>query len=135
MSSGNNEHLEEFMAKLLIVDEDTTSRNALARILKQAGQEVVLAADGAEAVSLYERGVFALVFSGIFMPGKEGLETIRELREKDCNARIVAVGGGSKLSSQLALNRAKELGALCTVSKPYRQEEILQVLRETLASA
>ncbi len=123
------------MAKLLVVDEDSVSGKALASILKQAGQEVVLATDGAEAVSLYERGVFALVFSGIFLPGREGLETIRELREKDRNARIVAVGGGSKLSTQLALNRARELGALCTVSKPYRQEEILRVLRENLASA
>lgn len=123
------------MAKILVVDADDVSKNLLLAILIQAGQEVVLAPDGAEAVSLYEKETFDLVFSDIFLPGKEGLETIRELREKDRNARIVGVAGGSELSSQLALNRARELGALCTVFKPYRSEEILRVLRNNLAVA
>ena len=78
------------------------SRKILAAILENNGHQVVPAADGVEAVTLYENRPFDLVFSDIFLPGKEGLETIRELRELDGNARIIGVAGGSALSSQLA---------------------------------
>lgn len=121
------------MASILVVDDDPVSREILNSILTDAGHDVSEAADGFEAVGKTQEEEFALIFLDIFMPGKEGLETIKEILEIRPGARIIAVTGGSSFTSYEPLRWAKSLGAWRTMTKPFDSVEILASIDEALA--
>src|SRR5256885_2256978 len=73
------------MARLLIIDDDVTLRQALTKHLEHAGHEVRQAADGDAGIKAYERHAADVVIVDIFMPGQGGLQTIARLR-RACRA-------------------------------------------------
>src|SRR5207244_7911602 len=81
------------MARLLIIDDDVTLRQALTRHLEHAGHEVRQAADGDAGVRAYERHAADVVIVDIFMPGQGGLQTIGRLRREWPAVKIVAMSG------------------------------------------
>lgn len=68
------------MARILIADDEEDTRTMPSVALRPAGHETVLAADGDQALRRYEVGSADVAVIDIFMPTKDGLETIRELR-------------------------------------------------------
>ncbi len=124
------------MARILIIDDDVTVRQAIRRILEKVGYEVVEASDGEEGMRLFYENPADLVITDIFMPGKEGLETIMELQGKFPNVKIIAISGGGKtdLSKSLKtdfLMMAEQLGAR-SLEKPFELEELLKMVQELL---
>ncbi len=77
------------MAKVLIIDDDVTLRQALTKHLEHAGHEVRQAADGNAGVRAYERRAADLVIVDIFMPGQGGLQTIGRLRREWPGVKIL----------------------------------------------
>ena len=71
-----------------------------------------------------------LVLTDIFMPGKEGLETILELGLLDPEVRIIAVSGGGNMGILNPLPMAAKLGALRTLSKPFSGKELVDLVEE-----
>jgi DNA-binding response OmpR family regulator len=69
------------MARVLVVDDDTGLRTFLAHALQKNGYEVREAKDGHEALAVYKDFPAEIIVLDIFMPRREGLETIRELRK------------------------------------------------------
>ena len=67
------------MAKILIIDDDASMRRTVGRILTRAGHEVAEAPDGVEGFKLFRTNRPDIVVTDIFMPNKEGIETIIEL--------------------------------------------------------
>ncbi len=65
------------MAKILIVDDDSAVQMTIRLLLERAGHNVVVAGDGRKALAVFEAGDFDLLFLDIFMPGMDGLETMR----------------------------------------------------------
>ncbi len=120
------------MAQILIIDDDSLVRRALRKLLEYAGYEVIEAADGIEGVSFYEQHEPDLIISDIFMPKKEGLETISELRSKHPKVKIIAISGGGLPNQVNFLPTAELLGAIHTLSKPFKSEELLTVIGELL---
>src|SRR5438132_3277140 len=78
------------MARLLIIDDDVTLRQALTKHLEHAGHEVRQAADGDAGIRAYERRAADVVIVDIFMPGQGGLQTIGRLRREWPAVKIVA---------------------------------------------
>ena len=68
------------MSAILIVDDDKSLRDLLSRVLQEQGHDVATAGEGNEALDLMAHTRFEMVISDIIMPGKEGMETIREIR-------------------------------------------------------
>jgi CheY-like chemotaxis protein len=98
--------------------------------LETFGYRVLCAAGGAEAVRLYEqnRQGVAVVLVDLMMPEMDGLATIRALTALDAHVRIIAVSG----TQQPALLQAPELRQVTFLPKPYRAQQLLEILRTLL---
>ena len=127
------------MARILIIDDDEQIRSLLRSILEDDGYEVAEAADGAEGVRSFRDAPGDLVITNIFMPEKDGLETIRELRREAPDLPIIAVSGGSprlRVNSTLrpnVLDAARALGAVRTFGKPFDRRELSEAVRSLVA--
>jgi DNA-binding response OmpR family regulator len=106
------------MAKILVIDDDSGVREVMARALARDGHEVVTAADGNEGLSVARREPPDLVITDIFMPEREGLDTIMELRKWRPDLRIIAISGGGHFASGDYLRVARDMGAAVTLNKP-----------------
>ncbi len=116
------------MARILVIDDDEVTRRAIGAMLEGADHEVSYAANGEQGLAFYTRSPFELVIIDLVMPIKNGLQTIRELRETYPHARIVAISGVSPEQ----LEKAEEYGALRTMVKPIESSQLLEVVDSTL---
>jgi len=79
-------------ATVLIADDSGTMRKIIIRSLNAVGiKSVVEAADGDQAVQLFQPGAFGLVLTDWNMPGKTGLEVIKEIRAMDSTVPIIMI--------------------------------------------
>jgi CheY-like chemotaxis protein len=120
------------MARLLVIDDQVYVRDVMRRILESAGHQVLLARDGEEAMRLVRREPIDLLLCDIFMPEKDGLEVIREVRREYPGMRIVAMSGGSFDGRLDVLAVTPELGADATLRKPFTPDNLCAVVEETL---
>ncbi|MBI4001864.1 MAG: response regulator, partial [Nitrospira defluvii] len=79
-----------------------------------------------------ERQPVDLILLDMFMPDKDGLETIGELRRTHPGIRIIAMSGGGFKGTVDVLHVAKMLGARQTLAKPFTREQLLEAVREEL---
>ena len=79
------------MPRILVIDDEEIVRDMLRNLLQHAGYEVTEAPDGDEGVRLYQAERPDLLITDVFMPGRNGLEVIKELREEDPDAKIIAI--------------------------------------------
>jgi PAS domain S-box-containing protein len=122
--SGGNE-------TILVVDDEDTIRFLLRDLLQAKGYRVLEAANGREALQVYEehREAIDLVILDMMMPEMGGRETYVRLRERDANIRTILSTGYAEDE------RARELmamGVKAFVQKPYRVEELAGVVRSVL---
>ncbi len=122
------------MARVLVIDDDTTIRDLLREILQDEGHEVYEAGDGEAGVQLFKLHRPELVVLDMFMPNREGLETLQEIRAEDPRSRVLAISGASGQSGFDPLGVAEMLGATRSLSKPFGARRFLEAVRELLAS-
>jgi len=120
------------MASVLVVDDDKQFRRMAKEILVQAGYEAAEAQDGQEALSLCQKGSFDLVIIDIFMPEKDGLEAINELRQDFPDIKVLAISGGVGKFQVDVLAMAKKFGAHQTITKPFDVEAFLNSVHAVL---
>ena len=118
------------MPKILIIDDEEMVRDVLRQTLEREGYDVQAAADGEKGLSLFETWKPDLVITDILMPGKEGLETIRELRAVDPDVQIIAISGGGDRGDLNFLRAASMFGAVRTLSKPISRDDLLPMVRD-----
>ena len=107
------------MARVLIIDDDVTLRQALTKHLERAGHEVRQAADGDAGIQAYKRHAADVVIVDIFMPGQGGLQTIGRLRREWPAVKILAMSGVKSAGSIDVGGHAVALGADRFVTKPF----------------
>lgn len=120
------------MSKILLVDDDTQVRKMLKITLEREGYEVAEAADGNEAVRVYDPETTDLVITDIVMPEKEGIETIMELKAVNPGVKVIAISGGGRISPEDYLKWARRFGVANTFTKPVDREELLTSVAELL---
>ena len=121
------------MARILIIDDDEAVLSVLKDTLLREGYEITEASDGVEGLKLFLEEPADLVITDIYMPEKEGLELIQDIRAASSNVRIIAMSGGSPSAPGFpTLTVADRLGADYTVEKPFTQREMLSVVRRAL---
>ena len=85
------------MARILVIDDEYYMRALVTKILERRGHEIVEATNGQEGIGFFEQGGQAdMVLTDIFMPEKDGIETLRDLRKKYPDLKIVVFSGGGK---------------------------------------
>ncbi|MBM4443420.1 MAG: response regulator [Candidatus Rokubacteria bacterium] len=131
------------MARVLVADDHDDARSIFVSVLRDAGHEVLAAADGNEAVALFEAHRPDIALIDIFMPGRDGVDVIRALRAADPSIRLLAVSAGWHLKLPMVaggtsqgdvLQDAWAAGADGTLSKPvdhrFLAAEVERLLRE-----
>lgn len=123
------------MAVIVVIDDHAALRTAMRRQLAHAGHTVFEAADGAEGVALCGTTQPDMIVCDIFMPVMEGIETIREIRRKQPGVKIIAMSGSDLRYGAHHLDAAQKLGADATLAKPWRADELLEVVERLLLKA
>ena len=111
--------------RVLIIDDDSVTRQVTEAVLAQAGYRVEALADGRQALRWLETRCAAIVITDIFMPDVDGLEIVRLVRRRCPAARVLVMSGGSHVFSQDYLPIAERLGADGTLTKPFRPADLL----------
>jgi DNA-binding response OmpR family regulator len=120
--------------RLLVIDDDNLVRAALIDMLQTAGFEVVAASNGRLGLELLDTKPVDAVITDILMPEQEGLETIREARQRFPDIRILAISGGGAGGGETQLLRfAESFGADQTLSKPFTGSQLVAAVRTLLA--
>jgi len=120
------------MARILVIDDEEMIRDMLRRTLELAGHIVGLAEDGDAGLAAQKAAAFDLVITDLIMPGKEGLETIMELRHSSPKTKIIAISGGGRGKAAGYLQLAAKLGARRTLAKPFTLPALAKVIDEVL---
>ncbi|MDN4986637.1 response regulator [Bradyrhizobium arachidis] len=127
------------MANILIVDDDPAVQLTIRLLLERAGHRVTVAGDGSKGLALFESNRFDLLFLDIFMPGMDGLETMRHVRALQPAIPIVVISGRSITPDDFAepdfLKMATKLGAVASLQKPFRADALLAMVDRCLTSA
>jgi DNA-binding response OmpR family regulator len=121
------------MARVLIIDDDVTLRQALTKHLERAGHEVRQAADGDAGIQAYKRHAADVVIVDIFMPGQGGLQTIGRLRREWPAVKILAMSGVKSAGSIDVGGHAVALGADRFVTKPFEAAALATLVDALLA--
>src|SRR5271165_161426 len=99
------------MSRILLVDDDDAFRAMVHETLARDGHEVREAPDGGRALEVYRQWPSDLIITDMFMPVKDGMETIAEFRRLNRAVKIIAVSGGGNVLPDANLKIAKALGA------------------------
>ena len=117
--------------RVLVVDDNTTSREVAVALMARWGVEVDVAVDGSDALAQLAAQPpdhFALVFMDLQMPGMDGYETTRQLRAQTRLAAL-PIYAMSAHSSHSVIDRCRALGMNGYISKPYDLPDLHAVLR------
>ena len=120
------------MSCILLVDDHAEFLAVQQQLLEEAGHTVVTATNGFKALSAVDAGVFDLVITDIIMPGKEGLETIIELRRRHPLLKVIAMSGGGRVGALSYLELAEKLGAIHTLEKPFTGAVLMEAVTTAL---
>ncbi|HEY3498390.1 MAG TPA: EAL domain-containing protein [Polyangiaceae bacterium] len=112
--------------RLLIVDDDVLLSRSLSRHLTRAGYEVVVQHEGQPALDALRRGGFDLVISDIEMPGLNGIELLRQVRDLDRDLPVVLITGAPAIDTAA---KAVEHGAFRYLTKPFELDELSKLVR------
>ena len=127
------------MARILVVDDDAAVQLTVRLLLERAGHSVVTADNGRNGLALCQTGDFDLLFLDIFMPGMDGFETMRMVRQQRPQIPIIVISG-RPISSEADtapdyLTMATKLGAISSLQKPFRPADLLAAVTDCLEAA
>ncbi|MDJ0866421.1 MAG: sigma-54 dependent transcriptional regulator [Myxococcota bacterium] len=116
--------------RILVVDDAEGIRTYLANLLELRGYQVDTAEDGRRALALLESGASPdLVLMDVMMPGLDGLETLRRIRELHPRLPVVIL---SVVGIASTIVQAMQLGAVDYLNKPFEEGELEATLRKVL---
>ncbi len=116
------------MACILVIEDEELGRFTLRKMLEAGGHEVLEAENGEQGLSRFKEGLVDLVVTDIIMPKQEGLETIRKLRHRYPETKIIAISGGDRPNGSGMLREATMLGAQGVLPKPFRKKKLLELI-------
>jgi CheY-like chemotaxis protein/anti-sigma regulatory factor (Ser/Thr protein kinase) len=117
------------MEKILVVDDDRTTRHVLQKVLAGAGFGASIAKDGMEALDLLQKRRFDLLLLDVWMPRMNGLDLLARLRSRKTRPRVVIMTSDDAPGTLLEAVRQQ---AFRYVHKPIEATALLQTVRETL---
>jgi len=111
--------------RLLVVDDDAVFREELSTLLSDWGHRVESVSSGAKAIEALESAEFDTIFSDVRMPRMNGLELLRQVRERWPRVYVVMITGFGTVEAAV---EAMKLGAFDYVRKPFRSEAVQRII-------
>ena len=116
------------MGKILFCDDEASVRDSL-RIIFKKDHQVILASNAEEAVQKVQTEEPDLIFLDIIMPGKDGLEALREIRQKQPEVPVIMLTATKTLKSAVD---AMKMGAYDYITKPFDVQELKIVVEKAM---
>ena len=107
------------MARILVIDDQESIRRIVRRALEIEKHQVMDASDGEMGMEILKRHGADVVITDIFMPGQDGIVTLRQIRKEYPDVKVIVMSGGDS-SGMLDLRKDAELlGAVKSLPKPF----------------
>ena len=123
------------MARILVIDDDVQVRGAVRRILERAGHTVEDVGNGDAGLRAHRERPADLIITDIFMPERDGIETVRELRRESPQVKIIVISGGDRTQTMDLRKDAELLGAARSLRKPFELSELVRAVAELLGES
>lgn len=123
------------MARILVIDDNSSMRDAVCEMLEQAGHVTIAAPNGQHAAQVHRAEPVDLIITDLFMPETDGLEVIFQFRQDFPDVKIIAVSGGGSRGLVELLTVAKKMGAHRAFMKPFAWEDLLAAVNELLGNS
>jgi len=129
------------MARILVVDDEPEIRDLCAVTLREAGHHVVLADNGQSALDIHRIAPQDVVLLDMFMPIKDGLETLSALRIAARPPKIIALSAGWRVTGRRhpgedaprdVLEEARARGADAVLHKPFDPDDLVRTVQKLL---
>jgi CheY-like chemotaxis protein len=120
------------LTTILVIDDEPLVLNVIENVLTLEGYSIVTACNGARGLEVLERQSVDLVITDVFMPEKEGLETVFELRSLYPDLPVIAISGGGYTKCIDPLPCLRVAGACRTMAKPFKNAELSRTVAEVL---
>ena len=117
--------------RILVIDDDRSARMLLERVLTRAGHTVVLVDTAEEGLTKLKAEPFDLLVTDKNLPGIDGLEVLRQAREKNPELQAILITG---FPTHETRTHATELGVFSYVTKPFGVHDILEICNRAIAS-
>jgi CheY-like chemotaxis protein len=117
------------MTRILVADDDNDVRTALRVALEGEGYEVETVPDGERAMQVHEKRPADVLITDLFMPERDGFETMKYFRARKPGMQIVVISGWQRGQKTDHLAVARHAGADAVLRKPFRLGELLEQLR------
>jgi EAL domain-containing protein (putative c-di-GMP-specific phosphodiesterase class I) len=128
-SSDTERKGEQTKAWVLVVDDEPELLRGVCRGLKLQGYSVTEARNGEEAVEHLSRRAFDVVVSDIVMPGMDGIQLLKEIRQHDLHVPVVLMTGAPAVSTAV---QALEYGAFHYLTKPVEADALDQIVQKAV---
>ena len=115
--------------RILVVDDETSIRDLLAKTLAMSDYDVDVAADGRAAIDRMRLNNYDLLITDVRMPGMDGLTVIREARRYKANLPVIVITGFSTESTAI---EALNLGVAGYLTKPFQRRQVLSKVAKAL---
>src|SRR6267378_2852594 len=114
---------------ILIVDDERGIRETLSAVLRDEGFNADAVASGEDCLKAIARRAYGCVLLDVWLPGINGLETLAQMRELNCDAAVVIISGHGNIETAV---RATKLGAFDFIEKPLSIEKTVLTVRNAL---
>src|SRR5213594_400816 len=114
---------------ILIVDDERGIRETLSAVLRDEGFSADAVASGEECLKAIARRAYGCVLLDVWLPGINGLETLKQMRQSNCDAAVVIISGHGNVETAV---RATKLGAFDFIEKPLSIEKTMLTVRNAL---
>jgi CheY-like chemotaxis protein len=115
-----------------VVDDDEGVREFVTACLQQFGCRIIAVDNPLEAIRIFRREQIDLVIFDIFMPDRDGIDMLMELRFMEPNVKAIAISGGGSMPSGQALRLAEKLGATVALAKPFSVQQLQSAVQSLL---
>ena len=114
------------MSKILVIDDEESIRLLLKLSLTHKGYEVILAEDGEKGIEAFKQTRPPIVLTDIKMPGMDGIEVLKHIKQLDPDTRIIVITGHGQMESAI---EALQLEASDFINKPVSDEALSVALK------
>ena len=123
------ENTSKRIGKILIVDDEDVALQNLEHVLKKEGYDVTTASTGTQGMALIGGQSFDLLLTDLRMENIDGMQLLKACKEKQADAEVIMITGYATTESAVAAMRE---GAFHYIAKPFRLDEVRQVVAEAL---
>jgi DNA-binding response OmpR family regulator len=122
------------MPRILVIDDEPLICSTVFTILTREGFSVEEASDGVAGIAMFHKNPPDLVITDIFMPNRDGIEIVRELKRSYPRTKIIAMTGGGQTRMLEIASAATFLGADHILLKPFERESLLAAVKAALGT-